>query len=91
MLAYAHHVLDAAYAAGIRYFEAAPSYGKAEAFLTSWLEARRRQSAPHCDGRGHAGVLHGHFDDRAAARQQLSRNRTIFLGVRHQKAAADPI
>jgi aryl-alcohol dehydrogenase-like predicted oxidoreductase len=31
-------VLDAAYAAGVRYFDAARSYGKAEAFLGSWLE-----------------------------------------------------
>ena len=36
----AHEVLDAAYAAGIRYFDAARSYGLAEAFLASWLGAR---------------------------------------------------
>jgi aryl-alcohol dehydrogenase-like predicted oxidoreductase len=36
----AHEVLDAAYAAGVRYFDAARSYGKAEAFLGSWLQAR---------------------------------------------------
>jgi aryl-alcohol dehydrogenase-like predicted oxidoreductase len=40
MLANAHHVLDAAYAAGIRYFDAARSYGKAEEFLGSWLRLR---------------------------------------------------
>jgi aryl-alcohol dehydrogenase-like predicted oxidoreductase len=33
----AHHVLDAAYEAGIRYFDAARSYGRAEAFLGGWL------------------------------------------------------
>jgi aryl-alcohol dehydrogenase-like predicted oxidoreductase len=33
-------VLDAAYEGGIRYFDAARSYGKAEAFLASWLEQR---------------------------------------------------
>jgi aryl-alcohol dehydrogenase-like predicted oxidoreductase len=33
-------VLDAAYEAGIRYFDAARSYGKAEPFLASWLERR---------------------------------------------------
>jgi aryl-alcohol dehydrogenase-like predicted oxidoreductase len=32
-----HAVLDAAYAGGVRYFDAARSYGKAEAFLASWL------------------------------------------------------
>lgn len=36
----AHDVLDAAYRAGVRYFDAARSYGKAEAFLASWLAAR---------------------------------------------------
>jgi aryl-alcohol dehydrogenase-like predicted oxidoreductase len=37
---HAHAVLDAAYAGGVRYFDAARSYGKAEAFLASWLAAR---------------------------------------------------
>lgn len=36
----AHHVLDAAWAAGVRYFDAARSYGKAEDFLASWLLSR---------------------------------------------------
>ena len=35
-----HQVLDAAWAAGIRYLDAARSYGRAEAFLASWLTAR---------------------------------------------------
>lgn len=35
-----HTVLDAAWDAGIRYFDAARSYGRAEAFLASWLDAR---------------------------------------------------
>ena len=40
MAAHAHAVLDAAWAAGIRYFDAARSYGRAEEFLGSWLHAR---------------------------------------------------
>jgi aryl-alcohol dehydrogenase-like predicted oxidoreductase len=36
----AHVVLDAAYEAGIRYVDAARSYGLAESFLASWLAAR---------------------------------------------------
>jgi aryl-alcohol dehydrogenase-like predicted oxidoreductase len=36
----AHEVLDAAYAAGVRYFDAARSYGRAEEFLSSWLAER---------------------------------------------------
>jgi aryl-alcohol dehydrogenase-like predicted oxidoreductase len=35
-----HAVLDAAWDAGIRYFDAARSYGCAEEFLASWLRAR---------------------------------------------------
>jgi aryl-alcohol dehydrogenase-like predicted oxidoreductase len=35
-----HQVLDAAWAAGVRYLDAARSYGRAEAFLASWLGAR---------------------------------------------------
>jgi aryl-alcohol dehydrogenase-like predicted oxidoreductase len=40
MEAGAHALLDAAYAAGVRYVDAARSYGRAEAFLASWLTSR---------------------------------------------------
>jgi aryl-alcohol dehydrogenase-like predicted oxidoreductase len=33
-------VLDAAWAVGVRYFDVARSYGRSEAFLRSWLDAR---------------------------------------------------
>lgn len=36
----AHHVLDAAYDAGIVYFDVARSYGRSELFLNSWLASR---------------------------------------------------
>lgn len=36
---HAHRVLTAAWDAGVRYFDSARSYGRAEAFLSSWLEA----------------------------------------------------
>ena len=38
-------MLDAAYAAGIRYFDAARSYGRAEEFLGGWLAERGRPDA----------------------------------------------
>jgi aryl-alcohol dehydrogenase-like predicted oxidoreductase len=41
MQARAHRVLDAAWEAGVRYFDAARSYGRAEEFLSTWLAARR--------------------------------------------------
>jgi aryl-alcohol dehydrogenase-like predicted oxidoreductase len=44
METHAHTVLDAAWAAGVRYIDAARSYGRAEAFLASWLA--RRQITP---------------------------------------------
>ena len=37
---HAHEVLDAAHEGGVRYFDAARSYGRAEAFLASWLGRR---------------------------------------------------
>jgi aryl-alcohol dehydrogenase-like predicted oxidoreductase len=45
MESHAHEVLDAAYDGGIRYFDAARSYGRAEDFLASWLEKRNME--PH--------------------------------------------
>jgi aryl-alcohol dehydrogenase-like predicted oxidoreductase len=35
-----HAMLDGAYESGVRYFDAARSYGKAEQFLGSWLSSR---------------------------------------------------
>jgi aryl-alcohol dehydrogenase-like predicted oxidoreductase len=35
-----HQVLDAAHAAGVRHFDAARSYGRAEEFLGTWLTSR---------------------------------------------------
>jgi aryl-alcohol dehydrogenase-like predicted oxidoreductase len=41
MAAHTCQVLDAAYRNGIRYFDAARSYGRAEQFLGDWLKSRR--------------------------------------------------
>jgi aryl-alcohol dehydrogenase-like predicted oxidoreductase len=41
MRVHAHAVMDAALQAGVRYFDAARSYGLAEEFLGSWLTTRR--------------------------------------------------
>lgn len=40
MEAQAHAVMDLAYARGIRHFDTARSYGRAEAFLARWLDTR---------------------------------------------------
>ena len=41
-----HDMLDHAYAAGLRYVDAARSYGLAEAFLASWMDARPPEADP---------------------------------------------
>ena len=41
MRARSHELLDAAWSAGVRYFDVARSYGRAEEFLAAWLAARR--------------------------------------------------
>jgi aryl-alcohol dehydrogenase-like predicted oxidoreductase len=46
MEARTHRVLDAAWSEGVRYFDAARSYGLAEQFLGSWL---RKRQIPHQD------------------------------------------
>src|SRR5918997_4195022 len=38
---HAHAVFDVAYAGGVRVFDAARSYGRAEEFLGQWLDSRR--------------------------------------------------
>lgn len=43
-------VLDAAFACGVRYFDAARSYGRSEEFLASWLEARGIEAGAVCVG-----------------------------------------
>jgi len=45
MEAHCQTVLDAAWQLGVRYFDAARSYGQAEAFLSHWLASRRLNAA----------------------------------------------
>ncbi len=40
MESHAHAMLDTAWDTGIRYFDAARSYGRAESFLSTWLQSR---------------------------------------------------
>lgn len=43
MMTHAHRVLDQAYQLGVRYFDAARSYGRAEAFLSEWIKSNRSE------------------------------------------------
>lgn len=45
MQARAFSMLDAAWAGGVRHFDTARSYGRAEAFLADWLDARKLTAA----------------------------------------------
>jgi aryl-alcohol dehydrogenase-like predicted oxidoreductase len=45
MRQHAHRVLDVAWELGIRYFDAARSYGRAEEFLANWIEEQNIPSA----------------------------------------------
>lgn len=49
MQARSHTMLDHAWRAGIRYFDAARSYGRAEEFLGSWLASRTFNNADNAD------------------------------------------
>lgn len=46
MRRHAYDVLDAAWSTGIRYLDAARSYGRAEEFLSGWITSRGLGSAP---------------------------------------------
>lgn len=48
-------VLDRAYESGVRYFDAARSYGLSEDFLSSWLQARGIEPGQVVIGRWCAG------------------------------------
>jgi aryl-alcohol dehydrogenase-like predicted oxidoreductase len=85
----AHELLDAAYAAGVRYFDAARSYGKAEVFLASWL-ARRDDAAADAtvgskwgytytaDWRVHAAVHEVKDLSLATLRRQFAESRELL-------------
>jgi aryl-alcohol dehydrogenase-like predicted oxidoreductase len=82
-------VLDAAYDAGVRYFDAARSYGRAEEFLRSWLN--RRGLAPDAvtigskwgyrytaDWRADANVHEVKDHSVGALRDQIAESRALL-------------
>ena len=84
-----HEVLGAAYDAGIRYFDAARSYGFAERFLASWL--RKRGLPPHAvtvgskwgytyvgDWQVDASVHEVKDHSLAALRRQIAESRALL-------------
>jgi aryl-alcohol dehydrogenase-like predicted oxidoreductase len=88
-----HEVISAAYDAGVRYIDAARSYGMAETFLATWLEARRLTPTAMTVGSkwGYSYIgdwrldapVHERKDlSLATLRRQLSESRAI-LGRAH--------
>ncbi len=84
-----HEVLSAAYAAGIRYFDAARSYGYAERFLASWLKAAGLPTGAVTIGSkwGYTYVGNWHIDapvhevkdhSLAALRRQIDESRELL-------------
>jgi aryl-alcohol dehydrogenase-like predicted oxidoreductase len=84
-----HELLDAAMDAGIRYVDVARSYGLAEEFLGSWLDARPRDAIVPTIGSkwGYTYVGEWHLDapvhevkdhSLAAFRRQLAESRAIL-------------
>jgi aryl-alcohol dehydrogenase-like predicted oxidoreductase len=84
-----HEVLSAAYDAGIRYFDAARSYGYAERFLASWLRQRALPPTAVTVGSkwGYTYVGDWKVDARvhevkdhslAALRRQIGESRTLL-------------
>ena len=65
-----HEVLDAAYAGGVRYVDAARSYGLAEQFLASWLDTRDLSSSPVTIGSKWGYEYTGAWALNAAAHEQ---------------------
>lgn len=85
-----HEMLDAAYAAGVRYVDAARSYGLAERFLASWVDTRDLSGSPVTIGSKWGYEYTGEWALQAAAherkdlsvemlRRQLPESRA-FLG-----------
>ena len=72
-----HAMLDSAYAAGIRYVDAARSYGLAEAFLASWLHARGLPPALSSSDRSGATLHRRVAVGRADARDQGFVSRCV--------------
>lgn len=84
-----HDVLDAAFALGVRYVDAARSYGRAEEFLADWIGAHAREASALTIGSkwGYAYTGEWRMDvapqevkdhSLAALRRQIGESRTLL-------------
>lgn len=89
MEAHCHAVLDAAWSHGVRYFDGARSYGRAEVFLADWLKARNigPEEVTICSKWGYTytadwkvNAEHHEIKDHSVAhlKKQFAESREIF-------------
>jgi aryl-alcohol dehydrogenase-like predicted oxidoreductase len=85
----AHAVLDTAYEGGVRAFDAARSYGRAEEFLGQWLASRRPEGVTVSSKWGYVYTAGWRVDadppevkhhDAATLRRQLDETRSLLGG-----------
>jgi aryl-alcohol dehydrogenase-like predicted oxidoreductase len=74
----AHAVLDAAWAAGVRYFDAARSYGLAEDFLASWLTSREHPTHALVVGSKWGYTYTGRWRMSASVQERKDLSATTF-------------
>jgi aryl-alcohol dehydrogenase-like predicted oxidoreductase len=67
-----HEMLDVAYGAGVRYFDAARSYGLAEQFLASWLDTRQLADVTAGSKWGYTYTADWRIDARTQEEKDLS-------------------
>src|SRR5262249_40137417 len=82
-----HAVLDAARQMGVRYFDAARSYGRAEYFLSSWLTSR--QIAPDAVTVGSKWGYTYTAEWRVAARQHEVKDHSLTVLTRQLAESRD--
>ena len=73
-----HRMLDAAYGAGVRYVDAARSYGRAEEFLASWLAARGLEPGAITIGSKWGYRYVGAWDVHAAVQETKDHSLAMF-------------
>jgi aryl-alcohol dehydrogenase-like predicted oxidoreductase len=78
MEAHSHAALDAAWKLGVRYFDAARSYGRAEQFLGSWLQARQVDPADVVVGSKWGYVYTAGWDVQAEAHEVKHHDLPVF-------------
>jgi aryl-alcohol dehydrogenase-like predicted oxidoreductase len=87
MRRHAHEVLDAAWEAGIDYYDAARSYGRAEEFLGGWLRAREIPRARVTVGSKWGYTYTAGWEIEAEVHEVKEHSLPVFTRQREETAA----